>query len=302
LPAILLSDSAQQLMCDIFGNANLFDDLPAVSTRVVSWGVDAQPVALPHSAVVVSEHELLRRLAVPADTIEPAANVRWTVVGTSQSAGGHTFGSRTAAAMAAELRDDAEPNACWIESLDRGWLFLISTAPRAGWLLAVGDLMPNPLATSRLLANKIAHLDTSEGRFPAAPRIAAPLCGRGWLGCGSAAISFDPLCGDGTAHAIREGILASAVIQAESDGEDVEALLSHYRARLTAALQRHLTLCLSYYRTGGAGPWWVDQMNALPDGIAWCDVEIGDHEYCYRLEGLRLKPLCAAKSGMGPAL
>ena len=38
------------------------------------------------------------------------------------------------------------------------------------------------------------------------------MCGPGWLSCGTAALSFDPICGDGTGHAVREGILAAAVI------------------------------------------------------------------------------------------
>ena len=31
--------------------------------------------------------------------------------------------------------------------------------------------------------------------------------GSGWLACGTAAMGFDPICGDGTGYAVREGIL-----------------------------------------------------------------------------------------------
>ncbi len=34
-------------------------------------------------------------------------------------------------------------------------------------------------------------------------------------------MAFDPICGDGTAHAIREAILAAAVIRALARGDPV---------------------------------------------------------------------------------
>src|SRR5262245_25889561 len=80
LPAILLSHSAQQLICDVFDRRDLFHGLPAIHTRIVSWGADSTPVALPHSAVVISEQELLSRLATPGGVgIQPAGLPRWTI-------------------------------------------------------------------------------------------------------------------------------------------------------------------------------------------------------------------------------
>jgi len=288
LPAILLSHSAQQLICDVFERPDLFHGLPPIQTRIVSWGADATPVALPHSAVVISEQDLLNRLAMSTAAVEPDATPGWTIR-TSDPAACRSFGSREAAALPVELSDDAEPDACWIESTGGGWLFLITTTPRAGWLLAVGDTTPETMASSRLIAPKAARLADPAGRFPAAPRIASPLCGLDWLACGSAAMAFDPLCGDGTAHAVREAILAAAVIQADANGEDRDALLAHYHARLTAGFQRHLSVCLQYYRSGHGGPWWDSQTDAIADGLTWCDAELRHHrEFRYRLEGFQL--------------
>src|SRR5258708_7549465 len=65
LPAILLSDSAQRLICDVFERADLFHGLPPIRTRIVAWGsgAAAAPVTLPHAAVVISEEDLLARIA-----------------------------------------------------------------------------------------------------------------------------------------------------------------------------------------------------------------------------------------------
>jgi len=142
----------------------------------------------------------------------------------------HRFGSRLASAVKVEMTSPEDT--CWIESVENGWLFLNS-----GWLLAVGNEAEELLVTSSLVREQIRGIEFVSGRFPASPRMVSPLGGDGWIACGSAAMGFDPLCGDGTAHAVREAILAAAVIRASRNG-DVEELLAHYEARLTAGFYR----------------------------------------------------------------
>ena len=88
-------------------------------------------------------------------------------------------------------------------------------------------------------------------------------------------MAFDPLCGDGTAHAIREAILASAVIGAAARGDDPVQLLAHYEARLTAGFRRHLAHCLEYYTSGRTGPWWGQEVESVTRGLVWCDQRLG---------------------------
>jgi flavin-dependent dehydrogenase len=169
---------------------------------------------------------------------------------------------------------------------------LITTGPRKSWLLQVGEQTPDPFAASRLVAAQIAGRGVAAGTFPTAPRIATPLCGPGWLACGSAAMAFDPLRGDGTAHAICEAILASAAIRTTASGEDAASLLAHYEARLTAAFQRHLSVCLSYYRTGHGSRWWQDETQTVTEGLESYAGALRRFEgFRYRLEGFRLVPL-----------
>src|SRR5215472_5762528 len=289
LPALLLSESTQRLACDIFGKPGLFDGLPQVEQRVVAWGPNAAPVTLPHRAIVISEEALAARLylqGLDGNTAEPD----WRVLASRPLPApcvDHPFGNRAAAALSVTLKDAA--SACWIESLSAGWLFLMGAGEDKGWLLAVGGSAESLLAESRLITTQIQSTSQASGTFPAYPRIARPLCGPGWLSCGTAAMAFDPICGDGAGYALREGILAAAVIRAAGQGVDTAGLLAHYRMRMIAGFQRHLELCHEFYRTGGDGPWWQAELAALERGIEWCRTELDGHNFRYRLNGFDLQ-------------
>jgi hypothetical protein len=160
-------------------------------------------------------------------------------------------------------------------------------------LLSVGDV-PHPLFESRLVAGQIAELGAEMGRFPCHPRITEPIGGPGWLACGTAAVAFDPLCGDGCGYAIREAILASAVIRAVAEGEDAALAASHYRARVIAGFLKHLEACREFYTTGGDSDWWRLQADALQHGIAWCRYRLDDAgPFRFRLDGFTLRPVAS---------
>jgi 2-polyprenyl-6-methoxyphenol hydroxylase-like FAD-dependent oxidoreductase len=177
-----------------------------------------------------------------------------------------------------------------VESLAAGWLFLLPGDPGHGWLLAVGESPAALLSGSRLVAGQIDSGGEMVRSFPCYPRIVEPLCQPGWLACGTAAVGFDPLCGDGTGYATREAILASAVVRAALDGADVEALSAHYAARLVAGFQRHLEVCRQFYETGGTGPWWRREAEALNRGLDWCRKKLAAAPpFRYRLNGFSLE-------------
>lgn len=297
VPAIMLSEATQALISDVFERKDLFDGLPQIRSRVVAWGPQSNPIRLPHSAVIISEQDLSERLRPkPAGARrDQQTAAEWMVLASRPlppSTIEHHFGSRVAAALAVELPDGADETACWIESIESGWLFLIPGAGRTGWLLAVGNTPESLLARSRLVVERIRTPGRKLGEFPAYPRIAAPLCGPGWLACGTAALAFDPLCGDGTGHAIREAILAAAAIQAVARGADPDGVLAHYRARLLAGFKRHLELCQEFYRGGHRGPWWDAELNLILEGLKWCDREIGSGgRFRYQLRGFELHPI-----------
>ncbi len=297
LPAIMIGGTTQRLFQDVFGQEGLFTGLPRITKRIVAWGGDAKPRALAHDAVVVPEQSLLDRLGPQApieDTLDSGKPV-WTIVTSRQRPANsveHDFGSRMVSAAPVALRDGADRSACWVESLEDGWLFLVPDGLAAGWLLTAGGTAESQLGRSRLVAQQVSGLSGAPSEFPAHPRIAWPLCDNGWLACGTGALTFDPLCGDGSGNAIREAILAAAVIAAVEGGGDPLELLAHYRRRLLAGFGRHLETCAEYYRAGGVTPWWATQLESTRRGLAWCESEPGGvGPFQYRLCGFDLERL-----------
>jgi hypothetical protein len=284
LPALLIGKATQALFGDVFGRSDLLRDAHRIRKRAVLWGHNSPRLVLDHSAAVISEQSLVDSIETKSAEIGEAA---WHIFASSPLPAGsiqHDFGSRNARASKVGLKEGVDCAACYIESLEAGWLFLIPDRPGSGWLLNVGE---SGIAQSRMIAELLAQIETSSGEFPAHPRIAWPLCGTGWLACGTAALAFDPLCGDGTGQAIREAILASAVIRA--GGPDTPALLDHYERRLVSGFKRHLAISAEYYRTGGTGPWWISQLDSIEQGLHWCDARLqGRGDYRYRLRGFDL--------------
>jgi hypothetical protein len=329
IPALLIGTATQALIEDVFERKDVFHGAQRISRRIVAWGSrgseaagNPEPVEVPHSAVVISEQDLVARLR-PAFVLPPAGfethrdTAAWTIV-TSPAGyamrtkpGGLTkpgdltrsgdltnvsrhFGSRIAHASAVQLKTNCASDACWIESLESGWLFLLP-GPTSAWLLSVGG--PH----SRMVAAQIESLGAPAGQFPAYPRVSDPLCGDGWLACGNAAMAFDPICGDGTGNAIREAILACAVIRAAARPEtnDKDALLAHFRTRLLAGFLKHLELCRQFY-AACSGKWWIAELERLDDGIAWCREQLGgEPRFRYRLRGFELEPVLGSLSKKG---
>jgi hypothetical protein len=291
-PAILLSDTALALLRDVFDRPGLFADQPRIVRRVVAWGT-AEPVALPHGGVVVSGSDLDATLSGPSSSPAPAAGADITIHAAPPfpDAALQSFGARRTVAGRVRLRHEADRSACWIEAVEDGWLFLIPSGAAEAWLLAVGADADTLAERSRHIGPRIERLGRPSAAFETAPRMLAALQGPGWLACGSSAIAFDPICGDGTAQAVREAILASAVIGAMADGGDGAALRVHYESMMVAAMRRHLRLSAQFYASGGEGAWWRAQLAGLAEGFDLCTARLARMpEPRFELHGFRLVP------------
>jgi flavin-dependent dehydrogenase len=274
----MIGEPTQALMRDVFGKPDLFAGLPKIERRIVRWGSENESMTLPHTAVVVSESMLAKRAGASVTKGIIDEQARWMIHAGRQlpeECRMHRFGSRTAAARAVRMRPGSDGKACWIESLDEGWLFLIPSGEGAAWLLAVGSEPGALLAESRIVGAEIDSVGEAGGDFAAYPRIADPLCGAaGWLACGSAAMGFDPLCGDGSGNAVREGILAAAVVRAALEGGAVDDLMLHYETRLLSGFHRHLQQCYPFYAKGHTGEWWRGELEQLVEGMKWCRAQL----------------------------
>jgi hypothetical protein len=305
-PALLMSEPALALVRDCLGRPELLADHPRVRRRIVAWG-GKDPVAVDHDAIVLTtgalEEALTAPHVTPGSTRGPASSEPTKNSGTPGQARGddtftlhidppfpapaaQIFGKRPAHALPVRLLHAEDREACWIEAVEDGWLFLLPSGGDTGWLLCVGDSL---LDQSRHIAPRIEATGPASGAFETAPRFLEALTGTDWLACGPGAIAFDPICGDGSAQAVREAILAVAVVTGISEGHDAAPLLAHYQAMLLAAMRRHLRLCGDFYASGGQGPWWRDQFAALREGFDWCTSRLATYpEPAYELHGFRL--------------
>ena len=296
VPALMLSNSTRMLIEDAFEDETIFDGLHRIRQRIVAWGSSSEPAVLPHSGIVVAENSLLERLW-PRINFQAAneTNPSWTVQCWGKPLPDrveHRFGSRFAAASEARLSKQAPQDACWIESLRNGWLFLISSGDGCASLLAIGASAEELLNESKLISKQIEESTPSGFQFPAHPRVYMPLTGTDWLACGTAALSFDPIGGEGVGNAVREAVLASAVIRAIIRGGDIAKLTNHYSARLLAGFLRHIEICASFYESGGSTPWWSSQFEELQRGIEWARRATSNHSApCYRLVNFDLERL-----------
>jgi hypothetical protein len=286
LPAILLSGATRNLMRDLFADRQLLRQLPAVTHRQVAWSGQTDPPLLEHHAYATNEVELLE--AIPQGklaSIEPPF-VLQAQRPLAEGVAEHRFGDRTA--RLANFRQRTTDRVCQMEATPAGWLFTIPQNEQQGWLIAVGASIESQLAESRLIAKSVDSYAAESGSFASSPRLAWPLTGEGWIACGSAAAAFDPVSGEGTAYALREAILAAAVIK---EGASYNAR-EHYEGRLLAAFGKHLALCRNYYASGPHYDWWAHQTAELDRGLDWCRTTLAAQpEARYRLVDTSLMPL-----------
>jgi hypothetical protein len=295
-PVLMLSEQTQLLLKDVFESECLFEGAIKITKRVVAWGQSSEVVVLPHSGLVISEKVLLNRLwpMLKVELSDNAGASHWRVVSSQRAlppAMQHEFGARTAATNAVKLSGSASPDSCWVESTTSGWLFLLPSGERSGSLISVGGSAETLLSESRLVANQITGLGLATGSFPAYPRTVTPLSGSRWIACGSAAVGFDPIAGEGAGHAVREGILASAVVRAAGRGGNEKDLLSHYSNRILSGFLRHLRDCCQYY-AAMPGQWWETELDSMKRGIGWVQQELaGSSPSLFRLVGFELQSI-----------
>ena len=268
VPAIMLSDAALALLRDCLGQPNLFADNRRITRRIVVWG-GPDPVALPHAAAMLGAGDL--DFPPPPEDGSPAASA-FTIhtAAVPNSKAQLHFGDRAGEVVPVDLLHPEDSDACWIEATGAGWLFMIPCAADSGWLLAIGAPVDELMGQSKHLTERVRFTASQAVQFDTTPRMQLPMAQQSWLACGSPSMAFDPICGDGTATAAKQAILASAVAQAMLEGEHAEELAGHYQAMMVASMRRHLRLCAEFYASGGDSAWWHSQQQALAEGFAQC--------------------------------
>ena len=168
LGAVLLSRQTVALLAGIFPLADLVSVGHPIQKRVVAWGQAAEPITLPHSALVISEADLLTRLWAQVPSAGSASAGGWKFLSSAASSPQQqAFGTRVASVARAVLKRDADQSACWIESVDSGWLFLLPRGENeAATLIAVGETPGALLSQSRIIAGLIGAWKGRRRSFP----------------------------------------------------------------------------------------------------------------------------------------
>lgn len=286
VPAIMLSDAARALLRDCLDRPLLFADNARITRRIVAWG-GQPPVTLDHHAVMLGRDDMA---LAPPDDADGDTRPFFTIHAARPAPDIELdrFGDRMGHTAPARLLIAQDADACWVESVEQGWLFLIPAGADTAWLLGVGQPLETLLDQSRHIRPRIA-LTGPASSFDTTPRMLCDMTGPDWIACGSSAMAFDPICGDGTALAARQAILASAIVVAMARGGDAGPLLAHYRAMMVAAMRRHLRLSSQFYESGGDGPWWRAQQAAIAEGFAACTARLQrEPPPRYALEGFHL--------------
>jgi flavin-dependent dehydrogenase len=81
---------------------------------------------------------------------------------------------------------------------------------------------------------------------PASPSRARFLVGPRWLSIGDAAVSHDPLCGQGIYLALRSGIEAAKILRRVPETQT--QLMRHHTAKVLIAFRNSVRIAASYYR------------------------------------------------------
>jgi flavin-dependent dehydrogenase len=142
----------------------------------------------------------------------------------------------------------AEPGTLAIEALDSHWCY-VAVGRRGAAAAILGRRPPGDAASwldaarrTRLFANLALTTPVRPVMQPANVSMLEPVCGDGWLACGDAAATFDPLSGYGLAFAIGTGYAAARSADAQLRGDRLaplafSALVSDRIVRLWAGLE-----------------------------------------------------------------
>lgn len=257
---------------------NLWNDrlLPGVAMhrlgrRIIAWRGTHEVQAMEDEAIVADSAALARALQ-PYRAAESSAKADWIFAEASQERR-LTGGKRTATTVEVVLGPNAEADALLIEATTAGWLALLPTGgPRAmlfAFALDSGNRLAELVDGSRLVRRSIVGRTATSTSFSAAPTFgwAAAEAGRQFA-IGSAAMTFDPLSGDGVASAIRSAHLAAALADAAHRGAtSLDDARAAYASRLARAMTVHLQGLIKLYAEAPFAAAWADEIAATEEMI-----------------------------------
>lgn len=329
-PSIVLNQLTLMLLGKLWGHHNLLDGAHPLTERRIRWG-DGSPIRrVQQVSAAVDGHRLVKQLRLRLrhtyrDRVQilerplaaPAADQSrnspgWVIdaAGRGSTLGGpnhrppcfRSFGRRVILAAHVPLRTAVDPQVCWMETVPNGWVYLAPLGYGQGMLQAMvaerpadeASALRDAVASTTCIHGLVEPLASPVATFDAAPRLREPIGEAGWLPVGEAAMRLDPISGYGVTYAIREAILASAVIDTARAVASSQAYLSHYQHRLRDAFIGHLDACIRLYSAGLTSPTWNQEIKPMRQAVEAAARRTPPVTYRYRLTGTRLVELAPA--------
>lgn len=322
-PRIILNAITTKLLSELFEihAADFLTKYGAISieSRAIAQGNRGSVEVLPHHGISITALNLANALRDQPMLAPPLINARhekdfsfshediaahgWVIDARGKAASPDrrlSLGQRRAIVTDVELADNTPHGRCWMETTPTGWMFLLPGDIGQGTLQIVVPNLPcdalsvakKSLASSSLISRFVTRLLNSPTVLEAAPSMSLSIGTEGFIRIGDAAISFDPICGDGTGNAVRSAILASAVLDAVASGVSCDQGLRYYRWRLMQTFVHHIQFCDSFYRQAFSSAAWASELREASEAGFSISSELshsGEPEF--RLKGLDLVPV-----------
>lgn len=119
-----------------------------------------------------------------------------------------------------------------------------------------------------------------------APRLGPTVCTPTRFSVGDRAMTFDPICGDGTGQGIKSAILAVAAANALDVGHAPDRVTRHVAARHAFAFRTHLTHCVGYYEAITSSACWRGEVQSSHESLGRLDAleQLGKESFRLRFD------------------
>lgn len=252
--------------------ANMLTDATRYRYRVVDWS-GPEPAFVNDHSVLVSLSDLSSRMIEILDRdsmiqfVNPGSSYEegWTILGTGRPEPDVALiGGRRQATFyeVNNLTSDRETvrvvaeKGCWSchwPNPHSSLMFVVTASADISPTQVIGPLIEE--------GAEIVQVGTA---VSCAPVLARDIVEPGFLRVGDAALTIDPLRGDGVGYAIRGAILAAATLNAaESASFEIAPVLAYYRMRLERVFLEHVgNLCI-HYRSVRYSQYWTSEIEMM---------------------------------------
>lgn len=273
---VTLNRPTQELIIDLFGAETLIGFLPC-GGRLVEWDLAGEHAYIDDGSIITTLDVLLNRMREQISICEEKSSEGGRL---KINAGGRNSNSCLVAPPPLRtcywnhLEVSKPPSLLPYQLGQRikagkyGWTFC-AERPDGTWFAQVTTLSNEFEVASNLLADafessSIGTIPKPDGWINTAPALGSVSLSSDELRTGDAAVTYDPLCGDGCGHAIRSGVMAAAIVlRSREYFEEYGKLLDWYRSRLRSSYVQHLDACANLYGRSPFAKHWENYIENL---------------------------------------